>query len=372
MKIVIKTILHALRGLAVLVIVLFALATLMGGSYLQTLLLILLAASLVWWPPFIQNRWSKGVGIITRVILIIVLLASSFLFFHPDPKTTIYLAREYEDELMSIYDDRMESWPSNTESIHLNTAYGDVHVLACGSVQNPPLVMVHAASMGAHSWAENLEPLLDHFRIYSVDNIGEGNRSQLKDALKYPGNQKEVADHFAQILDKLGIQSAPLFGASNGGFIIQSFAYYHPDRVKSMALFGPMGLTQLTGGSMMMLSIATLYPFQFIRNWVTTWALGENEYIRETYGEWFNCILKGTIPSVAQPVPMSEEQKRSMGMPVLLFLGTNDPIVGDPQIAREAGDIYPDIRIEILESGHLIAVEQSTYINEVTADFLGI
>jgi pimeloyl-ACP methyl ester carboxylesterase len=231
---------------------------------------------------------------------------------------------------MSIYDDRMDAWPSNTESIHLNTAYGDVHVLACGSVQNPPLVMVHAASMGAHSWAENLEPLLDHFRIYSVDNIGEGNRSQLKDALKYPGNQKEVADHFAQILDKL------------------------------------------TGGSMMMLSMATLYPFQFIRNWVTTWALGENEYIRETYGEWFNCILKGTIPSVAQPVPMSEEQKRSMGMPVLLFLGTNDPIVGDPQIASEAGDIYPDIRIEILESGHLIAVEQPTYINEVTADFLGI
>jgi len=39
--------------------------------------------------------------------------------------------------------------------------------------------MFHAASMGAHSWAENLEPVINHYNIYAFDNPGEGNRSEL-------------------------------------------------------------------------------------------------------------------------------------------------------------------------------------------------
>jgi pimeloyl-ACP methyl ester carboxylesterase len=111
---------------------------------------------------------------------------------------------------------------------------------------------------------------------------------------------------------------------------------------------------------------------QFIRNWVTNWALGKDEYIEKAYGEWFDGILKGTIPSVAQPVPMTSEQKKMMKLPILLVLGTNDPIVGDAEYAKATGEEYPDIRIEILESGHLIAVEKSQRVNEMVSEFLGI
>lgn len=126
--------------------------------------------------------------------------------------------------------------------------------------------MLHAASMGAHSWAENLEPLLDNYCIYSFDNIGEGNKSRLKEALNYPESGKEIADLYADLLDSLKIESAPVFGASNGGYIAQVLAYYHPEKVEKLLLFGPMGLTKLTDGSIFMLSVASMYPFQFIRN----------------------------------------------------------------------------------------------------------
>jgi pimeloyl-ACP methyl ester carboxylesterase len=69
---------------------------------------------------------------------------------------------------------------------------------------------------------------------------------------------------------------------------------------------------------------------------------------------------------------MTSEQKEEMKLPVLLFLGTNDPIVGDAYKARDAGKVYPNIRIEILESGHLVAVEKFQRVNEVVAEFLGI
>ena len=361
-----------MKWIFILLVILFALATLMGHSYLQTTVLVLLALALAWWPRYLKQHWSRRENLVFRLILIIVLLGSNFIFFRPGPKTNIYISDELRDDLMKEYDERVGTWPAGTEDIYIDTDFGKVHVLACGSEENPPLVMIHAASMGAHSWAENLAPLSDHYRIYSVDNIGEGNKSQLDNAMVYPETQQQIADHFAQIMDSLGIRRSPLFGASNGGFIAQCFAYQYPERVESLALFGPMGLTPLTGKSFMMLSVATMYPFQFVRDGVTRWALGESDAVIEPYGEWFNLIMRGTIPSVARPVPMNDEQKIQISMPVLLFLGTEDPIVGNAEIASEAARKYPDVRVEIMKSGHLIAVEQAERVNNIVCEFLGI
>jgi len=370
MKLIGKILINTIRYLLVVLIALFSIATLMGHAYLQTIFLWLLLVTMIYWPSAIKVKWNKSISTGIRLASIVILFCVSFLAFRPAPKTSIYQSDDLRNELMGIYDTKVTRWPEGTEDVYVETSFGKVHVLACGDIQNPPLVLIHAASMGAHSWAENLAPLVDHYRIYSVDNIGEGNKSVLMDPLIYPVNQKEIADHFAQIMDSLGVRKSPLFGASNGGYIAMCYTRNYPERVESMALFGPMGLTQLSNKSFMMLSIASMYPFQFIRDKVTEWALGDSPAVLDAYSDWFNCIMKGTIPSVAQPVPMTASQKASMDLPVLLFLGTEDQIVGEVDHARELAEGYPDIRIEVLKSGHLIAVEHAGYVNSIVADFL--
>ena len=49
-----------------------------------------------------------------------------------------------------------------------------------------------------------------------------------------------------------------------------------------------------------------------------------------------------------------------------------DRIIGDAEIARNVAIDYPDIRIEILESGYLIAVECAEEVNISVAEFLEI
>lgn len=371
MKIV-PGIFNIIKWIIIAFIIIIALATFMGKSYLQTLVLLLMAGSLAYWPKFVREKWKKSLSIAYRILFIALLFAINVIFFRPGHKTSIYTSEEKKVHLMEIYDRMMTGWPENTEDIFIETEYGRVHVLGCGAEENPPLIMIHAASMGAHSWAENLEPLLGNYRIYSIDNIGEGNKSELKDAMTFPGKREAIACLYAEIADSLGVDRSPVFGASNGGFIAMCYAWHYPKRVESLALFGPMGLTQLTGKSILMLSLASMYPFQFIRNWVAGWALGDDEYCRRKYGEWFNCIMKGTIPSVAMPVPMTTEQKKKMKLPVLLFLGTKDPIVGDAGIARKTAEAFPDIQIEVLESGHLIAVEHAADVNKKLREFLDI
>lgn len=363
-----KTVLHLLKWLLILLILLFAIATFMGSSYMQTAILLLAVILLIWWPVSVKKSLGKRSNI-TRIAVIIMLLICGVTLFPPKSKTSIYKTPDIRERIFDIYNEKVSAWPAGTEDIYISTDYGKIHVLACGETENQPLLMFHAASMGAHSWRENLPPLLGHFRIYAIDNPGEGNKSELSDAVVFPKDGKAIADFYAEIAQKLGIERSPVFGASNGGFIALNYAFYYPEKVESLALFGPMGLTKLTGKSIMMLSIASMYPFQFVRDEVTHWGLGTDVTILKNYGDWFETILF-TMPSVAHPVPMTSEQKQRMKIPVLLFLGTRDPIVGDAEKAAKLAREFPDIQIEILDSGHLIAVEKATEVNKVIGEFL--
>lgn len=369
MKIV-KVILQIVKWIIIIGIVLFSLALVLNKSYLQTLVFLLIAATLAWWPKIITKKWNHKIALISRAGFIILLILIKIIFLQSEPKTTIYTSEKNKDKLVAIYNEKVTDWPKNTEDIFIETNYGKVHVLACGAKENPPLLMFHAASMGAHSWAENLEPIIDVYRIYSVDNIGEGNKSTLNDALIYPNSPKEIADLYATIADSLGIKSSPVFGASNGGFIAQVYAFYYPEKVESLALFGPMGLTQLSGKSIFMLAVSSMYPLQPIRNFVAKWAIGNDEYVIQKYGDWFNQIMVATIPSVCRPIPMTKEQKQQIKIPVLLFLGIKDPIVGDAETAKQMALDYPNIQIEVLESGHLISAEKSEVVNKKLIQFL--
>ncbi len=350
-------------------ILLFAIATFFGGAYGQTFSLILIVLALFYWPLL---KKKKGLSMISRITFIGIIMLLLVTVFKGDPKQSIYLSEALQKELYTIYDSKMAFWPDSTEQIFIETKYGKVHVLSVGNEADPPILMFHAASMGAHSWAENLQPLLGHYRVYSIDNIGEGNLSELKDALVFPNTPKEIADLYADIANQLGIERSPVFGASNGGYIAQVYAYYYPEKVESISLFGPMGLTPLSVKSIFMLSVASMYPLDIIREKVVHWAFGDDNYCHEKYGDWFDIIMRGTIPSISQPVPMTVEQKKSMQMPILLFLGTSDPIVGDAEIARLEAEQYPDITIHTLHSGHLIAVEQRKFINQKVVEFLNL
>ena len=342
----------------------------MGKAYGKTITFLLIAAVLIYWPAFLKEKFSLKIFYASRIMVIALLIVINATVFKSGDKTTIYTSSEGKVEIMKIYDECLKSFPENTDEKYIDTNYGTIHMLVCGNPDNPPLVMLHAASMGAHSWAENLGPLLPYYHIYAIDNIGEGNKSELSNASIFPETSKEIADLYATLFDSLKIEKAPVFGASNGGYIAQVLAYYYPEKVESLVLFGPMGLTQLTGGSIFMLSIASMYPFQFIRDKVAIWALGTDNYCHKKYGSWFNSIMKYSIPSVAMPVPMTTEQKHQINLPILLFIGTQDKIVGDAENAKKMAEDYPNIQIEVYQSGHLIAVEQREKVNAVVLDFL--
>jgi pimeloyl-ACP methyl ester carboxylesterase len=63
------------------------------------------------------------------------------------------------------------------------------------------------------------------------------------------------------------------------------------------------------------------------------------------------------------------EQLQSLKAPVLLVLGEKDNLVGDPENAKTLAQDIPDLRVEILDTGHLIGVEQPDQVNALIVEF---
>ena len=288
-------------------------------------------------------------------------------------KPTIYRSARAEQDVIERYDGLLADWPLPVEERDLETRWGRVHVLGWGPPDGPPLVLCHAASMAATSWLPNATVLADAgYRCHAIDYLGEANKSRLADRDVYPKSGTELGESYAAIMDALEIERCPVVGASAGGHVTLRLALNAPDRVKKLVLAGPMGIGPLSLASMLRMMLASLVPRPSITRRTSRWALGTAPAVTDRFGAWFTTALESVAspPRVAGPVALEEEEFRRIHVPVLLLLGTRDPLVGDPGRAAERASAMPDLRVEVLDSSHLVAVERADEVNALMAEFL--
>lgn len=100
--------------------------------------------------------------------------------------------------------------------------------------QKPTLVLLHGGPGADHSiYKPQYSQLSDLCQILYVDHRGNG-RSD--DSTPAHWNLAQWADDLAALLDRLGIEQAVIYGASFGGFVAQSFAARHPERISALIL----------------------------------------------------------------------------------------------------------------------------------------
>jgi pimeloyl-ACP methyl ester carboxylesterase len=283
---------------------------------------------------------------------------------------SIYKSPEIEARLMGIYDARLGQWPVPYESIFVDTAYGKVHTIVSGPEDAPPALLLHASGLSAWSWLYNVEGLNRRYRTYAVDTIGDAGKSALRDLDNYPRDGQALSDFYLEISDELGIDSAYVVGASQGGFIGTNYALYAPERVKKLVLLGPMGYAG-TERTVVRIVLATLLPFKSIQDSTFRWAFGNDSAVQEACEEWFRLVMTGVMPKQARPNTFSAEQLHILQLPVLLVLGQRDGLVGDPENAIKLAQNISDIQTVILDTGHAIGVEKPAEVNSLIYDFFG-
>jgi pimeloyl-ACP methyl ester carboxylesterase len=115
--------------------------------------------------------------------------------------------------------------------------------------------------------------------------------------------------------------------------------------------------------------LAQFFPLKPLQESTFRWAFSDNPQLEEAFGEWFRLLMSKTFPQKLRPTTFTAEQRQSLQVPVLLVLGARDNLVGDPENARALVQDIPDIRVEVLDTGHLIAAEQPQQVNALILEF---
>jgi pimeloyl-ACP methyl ester carboxylesterase len=105
------------------------------------------------------------------------------------------------------------------------------------------------------------------------------------------------------------------------------------------------------------------YPVEPFKNHIGSWALG-NAPSLDWCLRYFRLVLDGVQGRFYPHSTLKPEELGRVQAPVLLVLGVKDNLVGDPVKTAAHAHSIPDLQVEVLDTGHLIGVEQPQKVND--------
>jgi pimeloyl-ACP methyl ester carboxylesterase len=354
--------------------ILFGLLTismLMLGNWMHALILFLVA--LLCLPPIntlLKQQFDWTIHPILRLVLIVGLLFVFSRLLMGGEITSIYKSPEIKAQFMEIYAEKMAEWPVPYEDVFVDTQYGKIHVIVSGPEDAPPMLLLHASGVSSWSWKFNVEELSQSYRTYAIDTLGDVGKSEYTSLDNIMKNGEDQANLYAEITDKLGIEKSVVVGASDGGAIASHYALHYPERVEKLALLGPMGYAG-ANESIIRIAFAQFFPLEPVQKSTFKWAFSDSEKLIGEFGEWFTLTMTGYTGFTVRVAPsmLSAEQRQSFQMPVMFIFGEHDNLVGDPEAAKALVQDVLDVRVEIVEAGHLMGGEIPEECNQLILDF---
>lgn len=188
-------------------------------------------------------------------------------------------------------------------------------------------------------------------RVIALDNRGHGKSSKPTDQASY--HTTKMADDVAALLDHLRIERADVMGYSMGARITAYLALNHRERVRS-AIFGGLGIHLIDGVGLPM-SIAEALEAPALAD--VTDPMGR---VFRAFADQTRSDLKALAACIrGSRQTLTREQAAGIGIPVLVAVGTKDPIAGS---ASALAAVIPGAKaLDIPDRDHMLAVGDKVY-----------
>ena len=282
---------------------------------------------------------------------------------------------EVHAALMAMYDAKLAEWPVHHEEFEVPTRYGMTHIVAAGSPDAPPIMLLHMAACTSFVWAPIIAPLASRYRTYAVDIIGDINKSVLADRDRRPKDGAGMADWLRDVANALRLDKSDVIAGSYGGWVGMHYASRAPHRVRRLVLIVPMGLPGWFHTTRVLFRLATIQIGVFGSKMERTlsYLMGDDPAARRLGGDWLSHVFTSKCRMNApSPQPMSAKRLAALTMATLIVLGERDPLVGNPErAARRATSHIPLVEIEVVPGGtHAVHIEAPERVATRILDFL--
>lgn len=209
--------------------------------------------------------------------------------------------------------------------------------------QGPPLILLHGSPGNANDFHYILPFLSNHYHVIAPDLIGWGASQPW--ATDYGISAQ--ARYVEELMDALHVDSAHVLGFSMGGGIAIELAHSAPRRVRSLTLWGGIGIQEGEGSGD--------YHFEHFK-YACGYALFvvAPEFIPH-FGQLGrrserNTFIRSFWDTDQRPI---RAMLPGLKMPVLILQGRDDPLV-PADTAREHHRLIADSELKMLDTSHFL------------------
>lgn len=249
--------------------------------------------------------------------------------------------------------------------------------------EGEPVILLHGFFYDSHMWADNIDDLAQHFRVYALDLWGSGYSTREPLDYGYPLYARQLE----LFMDHLGIARASLVGQSMGAGTAIAFATRHRHRVERLLLVAAAGLPNPMPWLARFLNLPRVGEFMLglktdaIRRGALTGAfIHDRRRITPAYFEDVTRAHKiaGSLEAGLAVTragffdTLSDDIARlgALHVPTQLVWGRNDLAIA-PQLGEAMQRMLPGSRLDVLEdAGHVPNFEQAKAFNRLALDFL--
>ena len=237
--------------------------------------------------------------------------------------------------------------------------HGDVEIAYLDQGQNlpnaEPIVLVHGFASNKETnwvspgWVTTLTRA--GRRVIALDNRGHGQSSKLTDPAAY--HSAAMAEDVRALLDHLTIERADVMGYSMGARISAYLTVNHPARVRSLVL-GGLGI-RLVDGVGLPETIADALEAPSLAD-----VSDPTGRVFRAFAEQTRSDLKALAACIrGSRQTLSREQVAAIAKPVLVAVGTKDPVAGS---AQALAALIPGAQaLDIPDRDHMLAVGDKAY-----------
>jgi pimeloyl-ACP methyl ester carboxylesterase len=265
-------------------------------------------------------------------------------------------------------------WPIASEERTVATSYGPTCVRIGGPESAPPLVLLHGITASSLMWAPNIRELSTAFRTFAVDQVGDFGKTLCTRPIVCLDDYMAWLD---ELFDGLELRSGVnLAGMSFGGALAAQYALHRPERLAKLVLIAP-GSTVLRTRLQFWLRVGVLAVARrkgvpsFLRWIFPDMVRKDPQWIDETIDALFLNIRSLQPRKTPFPPVLTDDQWRSLKMPVLFLVGEHEVIYSPERAVRRLRRVAPAIAAEIIPgAGHDLTFAQDATVNRKILAFL--
>jgi pimeloyl-ACP methyl ester carboxylesterase len=284
---------------------------------------------------------------------------------------SLFKSEKGEREYLEAYEKALASWPVPYEEADVVSGFGSTHVIVSGAKNARPLVLLHGMHASSTMWAPNIKDFAAEYRVYAIDSIIEPGKSVPSGRIK---SRKELADWLVGIFDHFHLEKPPIAGLSRGAWLAINLALFHRDRVGKLALLSPAAAFAFPGSAFTKSVLRLmLFPTKRFIEKIQRSVFFDPRKLDEAFADQHIKAVKHFNMKAGigvTPTLFTDDELRSLGMPVLLLIGDHD-VVNDGRSVERAERLVPDLTARVIpEAGHTLTMDQPELTDGIILEFL--